>query len=395
LIKIIKELNVEVTKPNIFQAIVAKQYDMNTRFLKVTFVDCGTRIDIPATDTTKVLLNAERADGQSKGFDGVINEDGTVTVPLHSWMLELEGTVVCDISVIDTATDDEKKLTTTSFTLFVEKAAYGGSDVTTDPQYDVLVDLITEVEKIIANGGGSGKSGLSTWKVDVDLSESLRVIPPDLPYIEGRELQVGDLVIDSLGKMYRVIEIDQRGNAGTLEDLKFTIKGENANSSIKHIKGCGVEGTEVIRITDLESGIYTIEGDLAYYRLTAMFEHFDNNDLVFVQRHPNGDMTVVKITTDATAGLYCTGDEVLKGQYPNNSGIRIFTYELLDAELEDYRYSVESFKFEDISTKLPTNEYNEATAESDYPSWYGVNDFVNTAIQTALSNFVNVAEVGQ
>jgi hypothetical protein len=199
---------------------------MNTRFLKVTFVDCGTRIDIPATDTTKVLINAERADGQSKGFDGVINEDGTVTVPLHSWMLELEGTVVCDISVIDTAADAEKKLTTTSFTLFVEKAAYGGSDVTTDPQYDVLVDLITEVEKIIANGGGSGKSGLSTWKVDVDLSESLRVIPPDLPYIEGRELQVGDLVIDSLGKMYRVIEIDPRSNAGTLEDLSFSIKGE-------------------------------------------------------------------------------------------------------------------------------------------------------------------------
>ena len=126
-----------------------------------------------------------------------------------------------------------------------------------------------------------------------------------------------------------------------------------------------------------------------------MFEHFDNNDLVFVQKHPNGDMTVVKITTDAAAGLYSTGDEVLKGQNPNNSGIRIFTYELLDAELEDYRYSVKSFKFENISTKLPTNKYNEATAESDYPSWYGVNDFVNTAIETALANFVNVEVNGQ
>lgn len=142
MIEIIKELDVEVTKPNIFQAIVAKQYDMNTRFLKVTLKDCGTRIDVPNIKTAKVVINAERKDGQSKGFEGEINEDGTVTVPLHSWMLELDGTVICDISVIDTATDDNKKLTTTSFTLLVEKAAFGGTDITNDPQFDVLVGLL-------------------------------------------------------------------------------------------------------------------------------------------------------------------------------------------------------------------------------------------------------------
>lgn len=142
MIEIIKEIDVEVTKPNVFQAIVAKQYDMNTRFLKVTLMDCGTRINVPTIETAKVVINAERKDGQAKGFDGVINDDGTVTVPLHSWMLELDGTVICDISVIDTATDDNKKLTTTSFTLIVEKAAFGGDDVTNDPQYDVLVSLL-------------------------------------------------------------------------------------------------------------------------------------------------------------------------------------------------------------------------------------------------------------
>jgi hypothetical protein len=151
LIKIIKELNIEVTKPNVFQAIVAKQYDMNTRFIKATFVDCGERIDIPNSPTLSVVINAQRIDGQSKGFDGEINEDGTVTVPLHSWMLELEGSVICDISVIDTATDNEQKLTTTSFTLMVEKAAYGGDDVTSDPQYDVLVNLINDVEFVLGD----------------------------------------------------------------------------------------------------------------------------------------------------------------------------------------------------------------------------------------------------
>lgn len=142
MIEIVKELDVEVSKPNIFQALVAKQYDMNTRFLKVTLKDSGTRIDIPNIETAKVVINADRKDGQSNAFYGVINDDGTVTVPLHSWMLELDGTVICDISVIDTASDNNKKLTTTSFTLIVEKAAYGGEDVTNDPQYDVLVELL-------------------------------------------------------------------------------------------------------------------------------------------------------------------------------------------------------------------------------------------------------------
>lgn len=144
MIEIIKELEIEVSKPNVFQAIVAKQYDMNTRFLKVTFVDNKEKISINHSETVRVTINALRPDGLSKGFDGEINDDGTVTVPLHSWMLELVGTVVCDISVIDTATGDEKKLTTTSFTLFVEQAAWGGDGMTSDPQYDILIQLVND-----------------------------------------------------------------------------------------------------------------------------------------------------------------------------------------------------------------------------------------------------------
>ena len=144
MIKIVKELAIEVARPNILQAIVAKQYDANSRFLKIAFIDSGTRIDIPTT--AKVVINAERKDGQSKSFEGVVNEDGTVTVPLHSWMLELEGTVICDISAIDTTDNEEGKLSTTSFTLVVEKSSHGGSDISNDPQYDVLLNLIEHVE---------------------------------------------------------------------------------------------------------------------------------------------------------------------------------------------------------------------------------------------------------
>lgn len=146
MIEIIKELNIEVSKPNVFQAVVAKQYDMNTRFIKATFVDFGEKITIPKSDTVQVIINALRPDGESQGFDGVINDDGTVTVPLHSWMLELVGTVTCDISVIDTKADNGKRLTTTSFTLLVEQAAWGNEGITNDPQYSLLIELLNTCE---------------------------------------------------------------------------------------------------------------------------------------------------------------------------------------------------------------------------------------------------------
>lgn len=139
---IIKEIRLEVSKPNLIQAIVAKQNDCNSRFLKVSLWDEGTQI--PIRSTAEVTINAERKDGASDSFFGEVNEDNTVTVPLHSWMLELAGDVNCDVSIIV----EGRKLTTTSFVVMVEKASNSGDDVSNDPQYDVLVDLISGVNGI-------------------------------------------------------------------------------------------------------------------------------------------------------------------------------------------------------------------------------------------------------
>lgn len=198
MIKIIKELNIEVSKPNIFQAVVAKQYDMNTRFIKATLVDGGDVIYIPNDPdrSVQVVINANRPDGLSKGFDGVVNDDGTVTVPLHSWMLEMEGTVICDISVIDTEADDNKKLTTTSFTLLVEKAAYGGDDVTNDPQYDVLVSLLETCQEASAVAEEAlAKSNEANSKYDacVEATENANEAADELESIKS-ELAEGGYV---------------------------------------------------------------------------------------------------------------------------------------------------------------------------------------------------------
>ena len=139
---IIKEIRLEVSKPNFIQAIVAKQNDCNSRFLKASLWDEGTQIPIRAS--AEVTINAERKDGASDSFFGEVNDDNTVTVPLHSWMLELEGSVNCDVSIFV----EGRRLTTTSFVVAVEKASNNSDDISTDPQYDVLTDLIEEVNKI-------------------------------------------------------------------------------------------------------------------------------------------------------------------------------------------------------------------------------------------------------
>ena len=51
-------------------------------------------------------------------------------------MLELDDTVKCDIAVVDA---ESRKLTSTSFELEVETAAYGDGEITEDENYDLLI----------------------------------------------------------------------------------------------------------------------------------------------------------------------------------------------------------------------------------------------------------------
>ena len=138
--RIILPIRVEVAKPNFFQAIVAKQNDTNSRWLKVTFVHNKEKIEV-APDSI-VFINAKRSDGESKSAYGEVHANGDLLVPFTSWMLELAGTLECDVSVVDR---QEEKLTCTKFTVEVEKASNGSQDVAGDENYDVLISALAEV----------------------------------------------------------------------------------------------------------------------------------------------------------------------------------------------------------------------------------------------------------
>lgn len=139
---ILREITVDVAQLNRFQAIVAKQYDRQSRYLKVQLTNLGEPIQ--ADRDAMVVINARREDGVANVFAGTVNDDGTVTVPLTYWMLELDGTVKCDISII---VGEESVLTTTLFELEVQEAAADDEAIEESEDYSLLVQLLKDVKE--------------------------------------------------------------------------------------------------------------------------------------------------------------------------------------------------------------------------------------------------------
>lgn len=146
MLPIVKSLMLDVSEQNRIQAIVAKQYDKNSRFLKIQLRNEGVPLVIDQAST--VTINALRADGASKAFLGEVNNDGTITVPITYWMLELDDNVSCDISVID---DQDRKLTTLGFNVEVDRANYLGNEISEDGDIDTLTIVIKKAKEAVAS----------------------------------------------------------------------------------------------------------------------------------------------------------------------------------------------------------------------------------------------------
>lgn len=150
---IVKNISVDVAAKNILKSVIAKQYDIDSRFLKVRLTNEGKQINV--SPTSVATINARRKDNKAKAFAGTVNEDGTVTFPIANWILELDGQVKCDISVIDS---EQRKLTSSTFIITVEAASCSNTDISEDENYDILVSLIAEISKMTVDSELSAES---------------------------------------------------------------------------------------------------------------------------------------------------------------------------------------------------------------------------------------------
>lgn len=148
----VKNINIDVQKKRAGEAVVAKQGDVKSRFLRVTVCSGGTKITV-AQDATAVI-NASRSDGASKSFFCTVNGDGTVTAPLTGWMLECAGVLRCSVSVLG---GDGERLTSTTFFVDVEPAEVTDGDIEHDESVDVLAELVVECREA-ADAAGAAAS---------------------------------------------------------------------------------------------------------------------------------------------------------------------------------------------------------------------------------------------
>ena len=128
----------DTVRPNRNVTIVAVKGDYNARFVEAVIAVDGSPVDV--SQSAVCTINAHREDGESKAFVGEINANGTVTVPITQWMLDIPDTDCrCNISV----SSPDHKLSTTDFYVSVQNTPHEGDDVSEDdPQYDLFIQIL-------------------------------------------------------------------------------------------------------------------------------------------------------------------------------------------------------------------------------------------------------------
>lgn len=137
---ITKQITLDVSRPNNIPSISAKQFDEDSRFLKINLIN-GTE-DISVESDSAVLINIARADGESNSYSGSVNEDGSVTVPLSNWLLSVEGTSSASVSIIQNG----ERLTSLSFDITVQPCESAAEP--TEDETNVWDLILSDIAKL-------------------------------------------------------------------------------------------------------------------------------------------------------------------------------------------------------------------------------------------------------
>ena len=136
---VIKDIKLDFLEENNV-VVLAKQEDAGSRFIRVTFAEEGK--PFPIAGASYVTLNVKKNDGHVVKSEGIVNDDGTATVPLVSQMLAVDGDAKADVSVFGI---EPKKLTTMSFTVRVQESSIpDGTEISTD-EFNDLITALAEI----------------------------------------------------------------------------------------------------------------------------------------------------------------------------------------------------------------------------------------------------------
>ena len=189
MLKIISQIRLDVAVPNSGTMVLAKQGDINSRFIEAEVCFNGCAINIPAE--AEIRLHVIRADGYGSSFEGTVSDGGRVILPIDRWITSVAGDSNCSVEV----SYDDRVLSTMSFTVRTECSDeardLGDPEILpTDPEYDAVVEMLDDYKngrlgnsklhiRYSANADGSNVSEVwSEEKRYVGLS-SAKVAPAD------------------------------------------------------------------------------------------------------------------------------------------------------------------------------------------------------------------------
>lgn len=299
---ITKLITVDVARENTFQSIIAKQYDTNSRFLKVTLTNEGEQIFVSPTST--VTVNALREDNSAKSFFGTVNEDGTVTVPLTNWMIELDGTVKCDISVIDS---EQRKLTSTSFTINVEAASCSKTDIIEDENYDILVTLLSDVTD--SKRECDAATALATSAAEKANSAAVAADGAENVNISAVQTQTGaDITVTDRTGTPTTVHIDTLMNINSWQDVQSAVRlGLGRNLFPVGYEFTTFDSTMGTDIT------WVVRGHDHHRPANSRLTHSMTLEMKYVYSNANGSQKAVQYNSQGA--LYYALDGLAAGTY--------------------------------------------------------------------------------
>ena len=142
----IQEINIDLTLSS-YKTIKVKQYDKNTRKIKIVVTDNGKIF--PITDEIYMLIKLRTP---TKKYYQILDEDivvenGYIIITLNDSITANFGKNSVEISLYEDA-EKTKSITTMTFYILIEKSVWYGEEVKQDQQYDVLTSLIMQTEHL-------------------------------------------------------------------------------------------------------------------------------------------------------------------------------------------------------------------------------------------------------
>ena len=168
--KILQEINLDFARDTLPITVFAKQYDQESRFVKITPLNHGQPCELESGVTAR--LQVTKADKTQVINDATI-EDGVINAELTAQVLAAEGVAVAEIGLYK----GDSLLSSQSFYVNVRGSAYDQNKVKSSDEYGSLVDALSKVDKAVedCNTAASGATA-ATAKANTAASSATQAV---------------------------------------------------------------------------------------------------------------------------------------------------------------------------------------------------------------------------